>query len=179
MVIQPNDRKFRELILYISQRCEQDPNFGKTKLNKILFYSDFLAYAQTGEPITGQEYMRIQHGPGARRLKPTLEDMQERGEVRIKRERKIDHDQQRVLALRDPKLEGLFSNHQLGIVNQVIQYLWGRTNRQVSALSHADIGWQMARHKETIPYETVFLSDRPLTEAELEYGRQLAAELGR
>jgi len=25
----------------------------------------------------------------------------------------------------------------------------------------------------------VFLSDRPLTEAELEYGRQLAAELGR
>jgi hypothetical protein len=73
----------------------------------------------------------------------------------------------------------LFSNHQLGIVNQVIQYLWGRTNRQVSALLHADIGWQMARHRETIPYETVFLSDRPLTEAELEYGRQLAAELGR
>jgi Protein of unknown function (DUF4065) len=176
--IRPNDQKFRELILYIARRCEEDPNFGKTKLNKLLFYSDFIAYAQTGEPITGQEYMRIEHGPGARKLKPILEDMQRRGEVRIQRERKIDHDQQRILALRDPRLDE-FSDHHLGIVNQIIQYLWGRTNRQVSALSHADIGWQLARYKETIPYETVFLSDRPLTEAELEYGRQLAAELGR
>src|SRR3954469_10057092 len=109
MVIQPNDRKFRELILYISQRCEQDPNFGKTKLNKILFYSDFLTYAHTGEPITGQEYMRIQHGPGPRKLKPTLVDMKEKGDLEVRRERKHDLHQERVVALRQPVCE-LFSD---------------------------------------------------------------------
>jgi hypothetical protein len=175
--IRPNDQKFRELILYVALRCEEDPNFGKTKLNKILFYSDFLAYAHTGEPITGQEYVRIQHGPGARKLKPTLMDMEERGDLKVRRERKLDLHQERVVALRRPACEA-FSEQHLGIVDQVIQSLWGRTNSEVSLISHANIGWKLARHKETIPYETVFLSDRPLTEAELEYGRQLATELG-
>lgn len=175
--IRPNDQKFRELILYVAQRCEDDPYFGKTKLNKILFYSDFIAYAHTGEPITGQEYMRIQHGPGARKLKPTLADMEEKGELKVRRERRHDLHQERVVALRQPVRE-LFSDWHLGIVDQVIQSLWGRTNSEVSLISHANIGWKLARHKETIPYETMFLSDRPLTEAELEHGRQLAAELG-
>ena len=175
--IRPNDQKFRELILYVAQRCEADPYFGKTKLNKILFYSDFIAYARTGEPITGQEYMRIQHGPAPRRLKPILAEMEERGDLEVRRERKHDHHQERVVALRQPARD-LFSDQHLGIVEQVIQSLWGRTNSEVSLISHANIGWKLARHKETIPYETMFLSDRPLTEAELEYGRQLAAELG-
>ncbi len=177
-VIRPNDKKFRELILYVAKKCADDPNFGKTKLNKILFYSDFLAYFRTGEPITGQEYMRIQHGPGPRKLKPTLEAMVKKGDLRIRRERKVDLHQERVVALREPDLSD-FSDQHLDIVDQIIQVLWGRTNTEVSLLSHANIGWKLARHKETIPYETVFLSDRPLTAAELEYGRQLAAELGR
>ncbi|MFY9823744.1 MAG: hypothetical protein WAM82_20355 [Thermoanaerobaculia bacterium] len=63
-------------------------------------------------------------------------------------------------------------------MDQVIQSLWGRTNAEVSLISHVNIGWKLARHKETIPYETIFLSDRPLTDAELEYGHRLAAELG-
>lgn len=176
--IRPNDKKFRELILYIAKKCADDPDFGKTKLNKILFYSDFLAYFRTGEPITGQEYMRIQHGPGPRKLKPTLDDMVKKGALRIRRERKIDLHQERVVALREPDLSD-FSDQHLDIVDQIIQALWGRTNTEVSLLSHANIGWKLARHKETIPYETVFLSDRPLTAAELEYGRQLAAKLGR
>jgi hypothetical protein len=176
--IRPNDKKFRELILYIAKKCADDPDFGKTKLNKILFYSDFLAFFRTGELITGQEYMRIQHEPGPRKLKPTLERMEEKGDLKIRRERKFDLHRERVLALREPNLAD-FSDQHLDIVDQVIQLLWGRTNTEVSQLSHANIGWKLARHKETIPYETVFLSDRPLTAAELEYGRQLAAELGR
>jgi hypothetical protein len=35
---------------------ESDAIFDKAKLNKILFYSDFLAYFRTGKPITGQRY---------------------------------------------------------------------------------------------------------------------------
>jgi hypothetical protein len=35
-----------------------------------------------------------------------------------------------------------------------------------------------SQDRETIPYEAVFLSDRPLTEEEFEYGRRLAIELG-
>ena len=42
-----------------------------------LWWSDFLAYAETGEPITGLEYMRLGNGPVPKRLMPVREDMQE------------------------------------------------------------------------------------------------------
>jgi hypothetical protein len=174
----PSDKKLKELILYIAEKCADDPCFGKTKLNKILFYSDFLSYFVTGDPITGHEYMRLPHGPGPRRLKPILVEMEEAKEVRTKKERKYDLHQERVISLRKPDLEGFHLQH-LDIVDQVIQALWGRTNTEVSLISHANIGWKLALPKETIPYESIFLSNRPLTEAELEYGRQLAVELGR
>ena len=51
--IRPNDAKLRELILYVAERCENDPDFGALKLNKILFNADFIAYALTGKAITG------------------------------------------------------------------------------------------------------------------------------
>ena len=40
----PNDEKLRELIVYISDRCETDETFGAVKLNKILFLADFNAH---------------------------------------------------------------------------------------------------------------------------------------
>lgn len=175
--IRPDDDKFRELILYASLRCQEDPYFGKTKLNKILFYADFTAYAELGQPITGQDYMRLAHGPGPRRMKPLLDSMLVREEVEIRQEARGELQQERVIPKRPPKVE-VFTAQELAIVNRVIRALWGRTNSRVSEISHANIGWRLAGDKETIPYETVFLSDRPLTEEEIEYGRQLAAELG-
>jgi hypothetical protein len=36
-------RQLKELILYISQQCAADPNYGSTHLYKTLFFADFLA----------------------------------------------------------------------------------------------------------------------------------------
>ena len=47
-----NDAKLRELVLYICYLSEGDNSFGKVKLNKILFYADFLwQLAGKGETI--------------------------------------------------------------------------------------------------------------------------------
>jgi hypothetical protein len=52
----PNaEDRLRELVLYISERCERDVYFGKTKLNKVLVFADFSSFARTGRPITGLE----------------------------------------------------------------------------------------------------------------------------
>lgn len=175
--IRPNGKKFRELILYIARRCEGDAIFDKAKLNKILFYSDFLAYFRTGKPITGQRYTRLENGPGARSLEKTLEELVRKGDVGIRYERKFGPRKERILALREPALRR-FSGKHLEIVDYVIQLLRGPSRLELGQISRFDIGWQLTRHGETIPYETVFLSNRPLTAAELEYGRQLAAETG-
>jgi hypothetical protein len=78
-----DEARFRELVLYISEQCAQQLNFGAVKLNKLLFYSDFLAYALLGRPITGLEYQRYNNGPVPREMQRIRQGMQERGEIRI------------------------------------------------------------------------------------------------
>ena len=67
--------KLQELILYIARRSEDDRHFGANKLNKLLFYSDFLAYAKTGRSFTGAPYERLEHGPAPRGLAAALEEL--------------------------------------------------------------------------------------------------------
>ena len=58
-----NMEKLRELILYICRASESDEAFGKVKLNKLLFFSDFSAYVDLGQSITRQDYKKLKQGP--------------------------------------------------------------------------------------------------------------------
>jgi hypothetical protein len=79
LMIRENPKKLKELILYISQKCASDPNFGAIKLNKILYFSDFASFAHYGEPITGAEYQKLEQGPAPRRMVPVRNEMQRSG----------------------------------------------------------------------------------------------------
>src|SRR5437660_10500981 len=74
-------QRLRELILYIADRSKDDPKFGATKLNKILYFSDFVSFREYGEPITGAMYMRLENGPAPMHLVPVRNEMLESGEI--------------------------------------------------------------------------------------------------
>jgi hypothetical protein len=61
--IPADDRKMKELVLYLTAKSKGDPQFSAAKLNKLLFYCDFTAYRQLGRSITGFSYQRMPSGP--------------------------------------------------------------------------------------------------------------------
>src|SRR5262245_38797352 len=69
------ERKLQNLILYVAAKCAGDKHFGTVKLNKILFFSDFMAYAVTGSAITGGAYLALDAGPAPRRMPAIREQM--------------------------------------------------------------------------------------------------------
>src|SRR5207302_260927 len=79
----PDDRKLRELILHIAKESMGDTRFGKTKLNKLLFYADFLAYQKTGQSITGEEYVKQPFGPVPARAEQCLRALESGGALAI------------------------------------------------------------------------------------------------
>ncbi len=170
--------RFRELVLYVSQKCANDPCFGATKLNKILFFSDFLAFAHYGEPITGFEYQKLEQGPAPRRLVPMRDQMIADRELGLQEiPLKSGNLMVRTVNLRRPNL-AVFKPEHIAVVDDVIDTLTGADAETVSELTHKLAGWKAARYGETIPYETIFLSDEPLSEADIERGREVAAEHG-
>jgi len=172
-----NERKFRELILYISQKCANDPRFGAVKLNKILYFSDFLSYAHYSESITGMEYFKLQHGPAPRRLVPVREQMKREGDLGIQELPIGSGIERRPVNLRAPDL-AVFTAREIALVDAVIELFSSHTGRSVSDLSHKMSGWKAARLEETIPYETVFMSEEPLTETDIARGQEIAVEHG-
>lgn len=169
--------KLKELILYVSDKCEGEDDFGSTKLNKILFYADFTTYARTGKAITGEEYQKLDHGPAPRRLIPAIEALKAAEHLAEKTRSYFGFPQRWFVALRDPDLSE-FTAQEVAIVDEVIDCLRGKNAATVSQMSHTFVGWKLAAIGDTIPYHTVWLSDREPSEADLEYGAVVARKHG-
>ena len=175
-------QKLKELILYISQECASDPNYGSTHLYKTLFFADFLAYAKFGNPITGAEYRREEHGPVGRTVRRVRQEMVSAGELDEK-ETPVPNVPKKMtrktpVARRQPNLS-IFSEAEIELVNQVIKTFRGWLAGTVSKYTHELPQWHTVPLHETIPYELVFVAqDQRFTEAEIEHGLELARRHG-
>lgn len=167
---QPDDAKLQELIVYISTISVGDKYYGATKLNKLLFYADFVAYRRYGKSITGQEYQALSQGPAPKRLKIVMEQLRKSGQVteRVKRFHNFTQITTKPLALADL---GKFTQQEIALVHELVQRFWNHSARQISELSHEFIGWSLAEKGETIPYGVALLGREKLTEQELEHAK--------
>jgi hypothetical protein len=181
----------KELILHVAKESHDDPSFGAVKLNKILFYADFMSYLRRGKSITDQEYFALKEGPGPRRFVPIRKDMEKDGEIAIQQVTLglSLKPQQRVIPLRDPDYSRLEAED-IVVADDVVRLLRGKNGRQVSDMSHEFAGWIAAFAKgegTSIPYSTVrfdpagFMGfDTPSLPAEIvKYAKELDAELDR
>jgi len=166
------DDKLRELILHIANSSEGDERFGATKLNKLLFYSDFLAYVYLGKAITKQEYQRLGEGPAPRRLLPVMEKMKNSEEIVIRSHQYCGYTQKRAVALREPDLS-MFNAKEIALVDKLIRDFWPYTAREISEKSHHFLGWQHAKPGEGIPYTVALVGCRKPTTKELAHGKKL------
>ena len=172
--------KFKELILLIARECEDHNYFGATKLNKILFFCDFKAFAELGSPITGAEYVALEHGPVPRHFVPVRDELRKIGDISMDNR----GNQQRIVARRSARWE-LFSPAEQFVIHQVIRELEDEDADSVSELSHKFLGWQAARAEQlstgkspTIPYQSVLVSNRRPTASEISEFTAVAKEHG-
>lgn len=179
MTRQPGDeRKLGELLLYVANRLADDPAGGATKVNKVLFFAEFAHVRAHGRPITGVEYQKLEHGPAPRRLVPVRRKLEDGGDAAVVEETYLGYLQKRLVAKRGADLS-VFSSGELVVVDQVIEALQGRSARDVSELSHDEVGWQMVDVGEAIPYEAAYLRQPVLTPAVKRHAAALAEQMGR
>jgi hypothetical protein len=169
-----DDTKLREAILYLSTLTERDRYCGAVKLNKLLFYADFIAYRRLGKSITGQEYQHLPQGPCPRGMKPALEELERRDAIATREEPMFGgaYRQKRTFAKRLADLSE-FSGPEVDLFREVVERFWDTNATDISDLSHEFIGWQLTEINETIPYSTVLIGTRRPTPREIKIGQHL------
>lgn len=141
-------KKLGEMMIYFASL----PQAWRTKLNKLLFYADFVHYKRHGRAISNSRYVHMQFGPVPAdfyTLQASLvdqagltEECQEAGECTGTVFR----------ALR-PADVGLFDESELQALNDVAKMFADWTASEVTEFSHRELAWSETSDRETIPYE--------------------------
>jgi len=161
---QLNQAKLDELVLYISERNLTHEHFGKTKLHKQLWMSDFRHFELIGEPITGARYIHRAHGPFCADLDAALARLEDAGRLAVRRRDRFGYTQQRPTARERPDL-AIFCGQEIAAVEDVLWETWQLSARELSELSHLHPGWAWTKEGEEIGYELALVPiNEPLEE---------------
>ncbi len=134
----PDFKKISHMVLFFSERTQT----WKTKLNKLLFYSDFLAFKNSGYGISGLDYRAIQMGPVPAKFEEIYSEMSY-GEIVEREYYEIENGIYG--SLFKPKMSfdhSLFDDFELEIMEKVASELKDLNSREVIHKSHKELAWQ-------------------------------------
>lgn len=154
--ISSKDKKFKELVIYLTNKSYADPKCGLTKLNKLLFFSDAFAFANLGKPITGQKYFTHINGPIPADMELLRRELIEDRDTIERSIPVIDYSMTKIIPSRQADLS-VFTAEEIDLVNEVLEFLKNKNNTQASQFSHdKSVGWQNTEINEEIPLSTIF-----------------------
>ena len=154
--------KFKNVLLYILERCAGKPNVGETVLYKLLYFSDFNYYELYEEHLTGAKYRKLPYGPVPQKLDTIIGQMIEKGQLqRVKTEYR-GYPQTRYLPLEKADLTELRASEK-EIIDRVIEQMSDWSAAAISNYSHKDMPWLASKEGEEINYELAFYRDAPFS----------------
>ena len=155
-----NIDKFRNLIIYILERCAGKPNVGETVLYKLLYFSDFNYYELYEEHLSGATYRKLQNGPVPLNVDTILKSMVDAEQLTPLKTDYFGYTQKRYIPLVNSDLK-LFNGAEIEVVEKVIDSLSNMSATGISHYSHEDMPWKVSKNMEQIDYELVFYRTAP------------------
>ncbi len=151
-------KKFKSLVHYVVASCDDPQRLGATRLNKICWYVDTLAYRYHGESITGETYVRRNFGPVPKAILPTIRELQGEDKIHVRDHYYLREKKMRIfVALKDAD-PSEFETGEREIIDFVVQHVCHHhTAASISELSH-DAVWDAANEGEVIPLSATLVA---------------------
>lgn len=152
--------KFKDILLYILEKCAGKPNIGETLLYKLLYFSDFNYYEIYEEHLTGAEYRKLPFGPVPQKLDSIIKQMIASKMIERFKTEYHGYPQIRYIPLTKPNLKNLKASEK-DILDKVIEQYSDWSASAISEYSHKDMPWLASKDGEVIDYELAFYRERP------------------
>ncbi|HLP53573.1 MAG TPA: type II toxin-antitoxin system antitoxin SocA domain-containing protein [Fluviicola sp.] len=154
--------KFKNVLLYILERCAGKPNVGETVLYKLLYFSDFNYYELYEEHLTGATYRKLPYGPVPQKLDPIVRQMIEAGQLKRVKTDYHGLSQTRYLPLEKADLTQLRASEK-EVIDRVIEQMSDWSASALSNYSHKDMPWLASKEGGVINYELAFYREAPFS----------------
>lgn len=153
-------KKFKNILLYILERCAGKPNVGETVLYKLLYFSDFNYYELYEEHLTGAKYRKLPFGPVPQRLDSIIQQMIDKGQLQRVKTAYHGYAQSRYLPLEKPDLRALKAS-ETEVIDKVIDQMSDWSAAAISDYSHKDLPWEVTEEGKDISYELALYRELP------------------
>ncbi len=151
----PNFEKITEMVVYFSDKLSP----FKTKMNKLLFYADFLMFKQSCFSISGMRYKAIEMGPVPINFQSIFEYLANKDEIDIfttEFHQGYIGEQFKAKNNRPFRAE-LFSENELNVLEKVATVFKPTSTNEMIELSHLEEAWKKnEKNKSVISYEYAF-----------------------
>ena len=140
--------KLQNLISYIASKTK----LYLTSMNKYLWFIDMISYHERAISITGLTYVHEQYGPVIINRKyeeiSKLDDKYKREDTE-----KSDGSMQSIITSNGNYDLSFFNNKEIEIVDYVIGLLENKSVKEISNMSHKELGWKNTERFEKISFE--------------------------
>ena len=147
--------KFKQVLLYILERCGGKPNVGETVIYKLLYFADFNFYELFEEQLTGATYRKLQYGPVPLEFGEIVNEMVKNQELATVQDSYYGYLQTRYIPLKKADLNQLSAAAKT-VLDSVVERFSDKSATWLSNYSHDDMPWKATAEKEVIDYELVF-----------------------
>ena len=142
--------RLKNIMLYILNRCDE---VWCTKMNKLLFYTDFMSYRERGMAMSGLSYRAIDFGPVPERWDRVYSEFPE---VRQELRQVGDFVGSVLIASVEPDYT-MFTDDELKVLNSICTHFGKMSSREISRISHDEEAWQNHHERhERIPFDEAF-----------------------
>ncbi|MEI8055029.1 MAG: type II toxin-antitoxin system antitoxin SocA domain-containing protein [bacterium] len=149
--------KFKQILLYILSKIGGKPNIGQTVLYKLLYFIDFDYYEKFEKQLIGARYIKNIHGPTPTAFARIINELEHDGKIECIKSKFYKYDQTKYLVNPNEAIDlTCLSGTEIAHIDWELNRLSYLTATKISALSHKDTPWLMAKEKEVLDYEYVF-----------------------
>lgn len=138
--------KFQNMVIFFIQK---NPKISKTRLNKLLFYSDFNFFKENTISISGTTYIHDHYGPVPSDFELLYTVLKDTGTIDT--EPFSDGHGEMFLTHKNFD-ESPFKNNELKILNEIADKFSNYNAKMITDYSHKEKAYKETKSKEVIPY---------------------------
>lgn len=147
-----NEQVYKNAVLYFIKYCNNQ-YFHATKLNKLLYYLDFVYFRDYKESVTGDTYIHQGYGPVPARIDEILAKLKSEGAIDTEA---VPHNDVEMInfKIRDESKfdESVFSSDQKKLLKQICDEFGNWPTEKIVAQTHLEAPWFYSKPYEVVDY---------------------------
>ena len=143
--------KFKQVLLYLLEKCAGKPNIGETAIFKLLYFIDFNFYELYEMQMTGASYRKLKFGPVPVEFAKITSEMEKKKELKTIKDNYYGYPQTRYFPLIKPDLNILKASEKV-VIDKVVDLFSDWSAKELSDYSHDDIPWKATKSNDVIDY---------------------------